>query len=186
MYIYILCSYAIREKILGHLVEFIYHNAWFNLESSRGHTQITCFRGLDIGARCFYFCFSFLKLWNFIWSIQFTCNKCGIRKLKYMFASLMLFLSLYISIRSTSYYKMILKGHTWIEFWCTTRNKNNRVFGTFLHNLFVSFIVDHSNKILLIKDGIFIEMLLCINMQISCTLWWPKSFKMVRLKKMCI
>lgn len=100
-YIYILCSYAIREQILGHLVEFIYHNAWFNLESSRGHTQITCFRGLDIGARCFYFCFSFLKLWNFIWSIQFTCNKCGIRKLKYMYASLMLFLSLYISIRST-------------------------------------------------------------------------------------
>lgn len=47
---------------------------------------------------------------------------------------------------------------------------NNRVFGTFLSNLFVSFIVDHSNKILLIKDGIFIEMLLCINMQISCTL----------------
>lgn len=61
----------------------LFISAWCSLESSRVHTQITYFRGLDIGTeRVVFILFWCFKLWNFISSIQFTCIKCGIRKCK--------------------------------------------------------------------------------------------------------
>lgn len=81
-------TYVFREYFFGlfgwiYLSPNLFISAWCSLESSRVHTQITYFRGLDIGTeRVVFILFWCFKLWNFISSIQFTCIKCGIRKCK--------------------------------------------------------------------------------------------------------
>lgn len=81
-------TYVFREYFFGlfgwfYLSPNLFISAWCSLESSRVHTQITYFRGLDIGTeRVVFILFWCFKLRNFISSIQFTCIKCGIRKCK--------------------------------------------------------------------------------------------------------
>lgn len=76
------------NTFLGYLVEFIYHQIYYQcMVQSR---KFSCtypnylFSWLRYrnGTRCFLILFWCFKLWNFISSIQFTCIKCGIRKCK--------------------------------------------------------------------------------------------------------